>query len=64
MNKKGIISSINDSLARVTFPDDSDVVSGELPIASHVSGLAVGSEVAVMFFYPNNLKDGVIVARW
>ncbi len=64
MNKKGIISSINNSLVRVTFPSDNNVVSGELPVASHVTGLTVGSQVAVMFFYPNNLNDGVIIARW
>jgi hypothetical protein len=64
MVKKGIVSNITGSLVRVTFPSDNDVVSGEIPIAAHITGLLVGSQVAVIFFYPNNFNDGVIVGRW
>jgi hypothetical protein len=62
MIKKGLISSISDAKARVTFPDMGNVVSKELPICTHVTGLVVGDAVIVAF-WGNNLTDGSIIGK-
>lgn len=77
MNKKGIVSSINGSVARVTFPEIDNIVSGWLPITNYrvyCSGtcncngcyatleISVGDEVLVCL-YDNDFNAGVIVAK-
>ncbi|AWK52206.1 hypothetical protein DIC82_14895 [Clostridium beijerinckii] len=64
MNRKGIVSTIGTTTARVKFPELDDSVSYELQIASHVNMIDfnVGEEVLVCF-YNNDLKSGVIMAR-
>ncbi|MCI1478123.1 MAG: hypothetical protein LKH93_06930 [Clostridium beijerinckii] len=64
MNKKGIVSTIGTTTARVKFPELDDSVSYELQIAPHVSlnDFRVGEEVLVCF-YNNGLENGIIMAR-
>ena len=59
---KGKVSSLEGAKARVVFPDRENIVSNSLPIASHVTGLAVGDNVAVVFF--NGMSDGLIIAKF
>jgi hypothetical protein len=64
MNRKGIISTVSASTARVIFPELGDTVSYELEVAKHmtISDLSPNDEVIVCF-YNNDLKRGVIMAE-
>lgn len=60
---KGQVSSIETNGVRVAFKEKDNSVSAPLKIASHISELKVGENVAVAFF-SDNMVDGVIIARW
>jgi hypothetical protein len=60
---KGIVSSIESNGAKATFPDKNNNVSPTLKVASHVTDLKVGDNIAVVFF-SNSMADGLIIARW
>lgn len=77
MNKKGIVSEVSGSNARVMFPEIDNLVSGWLPIPIykvHCAGtcncsrcyaqldISVGSHVVVALF-DNDFKSGVIIAK-
>lgn len=63
-NRKGIISTVSTTTARVTFPELGDTVSYELEVAKHINiaDLNPNSEVIVCF-YNSDLKRGVIIAE-
>lgn len=60
---KGFVTSTENNEARVTFPDRNNNVSPPLKIADHVGVLNINDSVAVMFF-SNNMKDGLIIAKY
>lgn len=60
MNNIGIVSDINNNVARVTLQDMDNAVTDWLPINS--INISVGDQV-VICFYNQNLKDGVIVEK-
>lgn len=60
---KGKVSTIDGAKARVVFPDRENIVSNPLLIASHVTDLTVGDNVAVEFFN-GNMSDGLIIAKF
>jgi hypothetical protein len=62
---KGKVSSIEDGKVRVLFPDKANCVSAPLEAADHidVDELTIGNNVAVIFF-ADNLKDGLIIAKF
>lgn len=64
MNRKGIISTVGSTTARVTFPELGDTVSYELEVAKHINiaELSPNNEVIVCF-YNNDLKRGIIIAE-
>lgn len=77
MNKKGIVTELSGSFARVTFPDLDNIVTGLLPIIKydvkcqgecHCSGcmatldIKVGSCVLVCL-YDNDYNSGIIMAK-
>ena len=64
MIKKGAVSYIDavNRTARVTFKDLDNVVTAEIPYASHVA-LNVGNIVAVAIF-SENMKDGLIISAF
>lgn len=59
---KGIVTS-NQNEVRVTFLDRNNNVSPPLKIADHVGNLDINDTVAVIFF-SNNMKDGLIIAKY
>lgn len=63
MNLKGIVTSIENNCARVTFPDRNNTVSPAIKKASHVPNLLINDNVIVMFF-SDSMNDGVIVAKF
>jgi hypothetical protein len=62
MTRKGIVSSISGSKARITFPDIDDPVTHELPVCPHVTDLQVGNAVVVAF-WGVSLADGAVVGK-
>ncbi|BCZ48422.1 hypothetical protein psyc5s11_44890 [Clostridium gelidum] len=60
MNNIGIVSDVNNNVARVTLQDMDNAVTDWLPINS--INISVGDQV-VICFYNQNLKDGVIVEK-
>ncbi|RII32855.1 hypothetical protein D2A34_21920 [Clostridium chromiireducens] len=60
---KGIVTSNQGEEARITFPDRDNTVSPLLVKASHVGDLNINDQVAVIFF-SNNMKDGLIIAKY
>jgi len=63
MSLKGIVSTVESEGARVTFIDRENCVSPVLKIAAHISLLAVGDNVAVLFF-SDSMTDGLIIAKF
>lgn len=59
MNRKGTVSSVNSSRARVIFPE-LDAVSYELIICPHVGTIETGDTVLVAF-WGESLADGAII---
>ncbi|MCL6456717.1 MAG: hypothetical protein K6T85_01800 [Gorillibacterium sp.] len=59
---KGFISSIdlNRKRARVTFPDQDNAVTGELPYAVHV--LPQINDLAAVILFSPVMSDGLIIA--
>lgn len=62
MIKKGFISTISGSNARVTFPDLDKSVTPSLSICPHVGALNIGDSVIVVF-WNDNLSDGAIIGK-
>lgn len=77
MNKKGIVSDINNGSARVVFPDIDNIVSGWLTIpvykvncsgTCNCSGCYATLDISVndkvlVCLYDNDFNSGVIVAK-
>lgn len=63
MNLKGIVTSIENNCARVTFPDRNNTVSSLIKKASHVPDLSVNDNVIAIFF-SDSMNDGVIIAKF
>jgi hypothetical protein len=63
MTLKGIVTSMKDGTARVTFNDNDKIVSSLIKIAEHVQELEPGDNVVVTFF-SKNMADGVIIAKF
>lgn len=58
---RGIVSEIIDRKARITFPDNDDLVSAVLPMAEHISQyISVGDIVIVGMW---NQTEGAVLAR-
>jgi hypothetical protein len=62
MIRKGIVSSISGTKARITFPDMDDPVTHELPVCLHVTDLQVGNAVVVVF-WGVSLADGAVIGK-
>lgn len=60
---KGKVSSVELEGARVVFPDKDNTVSSPLKVAAHVGILQTGDNVAAIFF-SDNMKDGLIIAKY
>ncbi|QGQ97054.1 hypothetical protein EHS13_20265 [Paenibacillus psychroresistens] len=64
MTLKGQVSSVDtiNRKARVIFQDFDNVVSADVPYATHLT-IEVNDMVAVVFF-SNNKSDGLIIAAY
>lgn len=62
MNKKGVVSSVENGYARVMFKDMDGTITAKLPILEGVPRLFQGDVVAVIFFSAG-FADGVVVGR-
>lgn len=60
---RGIVSSIETTGVRVTFPDKENTVSAPLQVSTSVGILEIGNNIAVVFF-SDNMQDGVILAKF
>jgi hypothetical protein len=62
MNRKGIVSSVSLTHARVIFPEIDNAVSYELIICPHVGSITPNDTVLVAF-WGDSLADGAIIGK-
>lgn len=64
MNRKGTISTVSTTTARIIFPELDDTVSYELEVAKHINIEDLNpNDKVIVCFYNNDLKQGVIMAE-